>query len=139
MDAALSEVRAMKHVPSEPFTRASIFLGPVIEAHGFRLVSRDYAEGSEADASAEYALGDIRLRLVWEGTARSFWIESGRQSGGSMISRWTDIEWSVAGQRLPVDEDLSDVRLERIASALAAFLNPDVASTVQSDSKRAPG
>lgn len=129
----------MSHVPSEPFTRASIYLGPLIEAYGFRLVSRDYAEGSEADASAEYALGDIRLRLVWEGTARSFWIESGRQSGGSMISRWTDIEWSVAGQRLPVDDDLSDARLERIASALATFLNPDVASVARSDSTGDPG
>ncbi|MES2304547.1 MAG: hypothetical protein V4558_03530 [Gemmatimonadota bacterium] len=110
------------HTPSEPFTRASIFLGPLFEAHGFRVVAREYAEGSEASASAEYALGDIRLRLAWDGEERVIWIEAARQSGGAVVSRWTDIEWAVAGKRLPPDDDLSDARLETLANALVAFL-----------------
>lgn len=108
--------------PSEPFTRASILLGPLFEAHGFRVASREYAEGSEASASAEYVLGEVRLRLVWEGGERALWVEVGRQSGGSMISRWTDIEWALAGERLELDRDLSDARLERLAKAVVAFL-----------------
>ena len=110
------------HVPSEPFTRASLYLGPLLEAHGFRVVAREYAEGSEASASAEYALGEVRLRLAWDGTERVLWVEAARQSGGAVTSRWTDIEWAVAAQRLPVDLDLSDIRLETLANALVAFL-----------------
>lgn len=110
------------HVPSEPFTRASIYLGPLFEAHGFRVVARDYAEGSEASASAEYSLGDIRLRLAWDGEERVIWVEAARQSGGAVVSRWTDIEWAVAGKRLPPDTDLSDDRLETLANAIVAFL-----------------
>ena len=109
-------------VASEPFTRGSLYLGPLFEAHGFRLVARDYDEGVESSASAEYALGDVRLRLAWDGTERVLWIEAARQSGGAVTSRWTDIEWSVAGKRLPVDPDLSDARLETLANALVAFL-----------------
>lgn len=110
------------HVQSEPFTRASIFLGPLFEAHGFRVVSRDYEAGSEASASAEYSLGDVRLRLAWDGEERVIWIEAARQSGGAVVTRWTDIEWAVAGKRLPPDTDLSDSRLDTLANALVAFL-----------------
>ncbi|MES2123684.1 MAG: hypothetical protein V4503_03245 [Gemmatimonadota bacterium] len=109
-------------VPSEPFTRASIYLGPLIEAHGFRAVVREYEPGSEASALAEYSLGDVRLRLAWDGTERMLWIEAARQSGGAVVSRWTDIEWVTAGERLPPNHDLSDVRLEGLATALVAFL-----------------
>ena len=128
MDATLSPSRARGSrvvnppVPSEPFTRGSLYLGPLFEAHGFRVVARDYDEGIESSASAEYALGDVRLRLAWDGTERVLWIEAARQSGGAVTSRWTDIEWSVAGQRLAVDPDLSDARLETLAHALVAFL-----------------
>lgn len=110
------------HVPSEPFTRASLALGPLIEAHGFRCVARDYSEGIEASAFAEYGLGDVRLRLTWEGEERVLFIECARVAGASMVSRWVDIEWTVAGERLPVDRDLSDARLDRLAAALVAFL-----------------
>ncbi len=110
------------HVPSEPFTRASIYLGPLLEAHGFRVVARDYEAGSEASAAAEYSLGDVRMRLAWDGSERVVWIEAARQSGGAVVTRWTDIEWSVAGKRLPPDSDLSDARLATLAEALVAFL-----------------
>ncbi|MEI2720319.1 MAG: hypothetical protein V9E87_09265 [Gemmatimonadales bacterium] len=110
------------HTPSEPFTRASLYLGPLFEAHGFRCMAREYSEGSEASASAEYGLGDVRLRLVWEGEERVLFIECARAAGASLISRWIDIEWAVAGERLDVDRDLTDARLERLAAALVAFL-----------------
>jgi hypothetical protein len=121
MDA--KEVQRPTHTPSEPFTRASLYLGPLFEAHGFRCMAREYSEGSEASASAEYGLGDVRLRLVWEGEERVLFIECARAAGASLISRWVDIEWAVAGERLDVDRDLSDARLEKLATALVAFLD----------------
>ncbi len=114
-------------VPSEPFTRASIYLKPLFEAHGFRTVAREYAEGEEASASAEYRLGNLAFRLVWEGTERSLWIEAARAADGAIISRWVDIEWAVAGERLPLDAALDDARLERLAAAVVAFLAPPAA------------
>lgn len=110
--------------PSEPFTRASIYLGPLLEAYGFRPVARDYSDVPEGSASAEYLRGDLALRLVWEGTERALWLEAARSTGGSIISRWLDIEWAVAGERRPLDQALDDARLERLASALATFLDP---------------
>ncbi len=115
----------MSPTPSPPFTRASLFLGPLLEAYGFRLVAREYDDDPDGGASAEYLLGELRLRLLHEPEAQALWIESARQSGGSIISRWIDIEWTVAGQRLPVNTDLSDARLDQLAEALAAFLDPE--------------
>jgi hypothetical protein len=115
----------VSHNPSPPFTRASLFLGPLLEAYGFRLVAREYDEDPEGGASAEYLLGELRLRLLHEPEAQALWIEAARQSGGSIISRWIDIEWTVAGQRLPLNSDLSDARLDQLAEALAAFLAPE--------------
>jgi hypothetical protein len=109
-------------VPSEPFTRASLYLGPLFEAHGFRCVAREYEEGIEATAIAEYGLGNVRLRLTWDGMERLLFIECAQAAGGAMISRWLDIEWVVAGERLDVDPDLTDARLEKLAGALVAFL-----------------
>jgi hypothetical protein len=109
-------------VQSEPFTRASLYLGPLFEAHGFRCVAREYAEGEEASASAEYRHRSLAMRLVWEGTERALWIEAARAADGAIISRWTDIEWAVAGERLPLDAALDDARLERLAAAVVGFL-----------------
>jgi hypothetical protein len=110
--------------PGEPFARASIFLGPLIEAHNFRLTAREYAEEIEGAAFAEYQRGDLALRLVWEPETRAVWLESARTTGGSIISRWIDIEWSISGARQPLDTTLDDERLERLARALGAFLAP---------------
>ncbi len=112
------------HHPAEPFTRASLLLGPLLEAFGFRLVAREYADEPEGSASAEYLRGDIALRLVWEGEERALWIEAARATGGTVISRWTDVEWAVAGERQPLDHGIDDARLDRLAAALAAFLTP---------------
>ena len=35
-------------VPGEPFSRASVFLGPVLEGFGFQVISREYQDGVEA-------------------------------------------------------------------------------------------
>ena len=50
------------------------------------------------------------------------WIESARTQGAEVISRWVDVEWSLAGERLPLDHDLSDTRVDRLATALERFL-----------------
>lgn len=118
---------AFKGVESEPFTRASIYLGPRLEAHGFVVSARTYADDSEGAASAEYLKGDLALRLVWEPTERALWIEAARSTGGSVISRWIDIEWAVAGERRPLDSALDVARLERLAAALDQYLAPRAA------------
>jgi hypothetical protein len=109
--------------PSEPFTRASIYLGPLFEAHGFRAVAREYEDAPEGSAMAEYLRGSLALRLVWEGNERVLWLEAARSTGGSIISRWIDIEWVVAGERRPLDPALDDTRLERLAAAMVAYLD----------------
>jgi hypothetical protein len=115
--------------PGEPFARASLLIGPVLEQLGFTLTSREYSEGVEASAFAEYSRGSLRLRLVWEGTERVLWMESARASGGSIISRWQDIEWIVAGQQLPVDYALDDDRLDRLGQAVVSYLGMLKSST----------
>ena len=110
-------------VPGEPFSRASLFLGPVLEGFGFQVMAREYQDGMEASAFAEYGRGPLRLRLVWEGTERALWVEAGRASGGSMISRWQDIEWIVAGEPLPLDRAVDEDRLDRLGQAVVAYLN----------------
>lgn len=109
-------------VPGEPFSRASVFLGPALEGFGFQLMAREYQDGVAASAFAEYARGALRLRLVWEGAEQVLWVEAGRASGGSMISRWQDIEWIVAGKPLPPDHSLDDDRLDRLGQAVVAYL-----------------
>ncbi|MEO8478206.1 MAG: hypothetical protein ABI542_01130 [Gemmatimonadota bacterium] len=111
-------------VESEPFTRASIYLGPRFEAHRFVVSAREYADDIEGAASAEYLKGDLALRLIWEPKERALWIEAARTTGGSVISRWLDIEWAVAGERLPLDTALDIARLERLATALDRYLAP---------------
>jgi hypothetical protein len=109
-------------VPGEPFSRASLFLGPVLEGFGFQVIAREYQDGIEASAYAEYSRGPLRLRLVWEGTERALWVETGLASGGSMITRWQDIEWIVAGEPLPLDRAVDDDRLDRLGQAVVAYL-----------------
>ncbi|MDZ4257038.1 MAG: hypothetical protein U0974_06200 [Gemmatimonadales bacterium] len=118
----MSDATRPPAVQSEPFTRASLYLGPLFEAHGFRCVAREYAEGEEGSASAEYRHGALALRLVWEGEERALWIEAARAADGAIISRWQDIEWLVAGDRLPLDTALDDARLARLAAAVVGYL-----------------
>jgi hypothetical protein len=109
-------------IAATAFERARERLVPVLEAYGFRLaeVERPAREGE--NAYAEYFRRGIRLRLVWEGRERALWVESAREVSAQIVSRWTDVEWSVAGARLPLDTDLSDARLERLATAVESFL-----------------
>ncbi len=118
--------------PGEPFSRASVFLGPVLEGYGFQVIAREYQDGMEASAFAEYSRGPLRLRLVWEGTEQALWIEAGRASGASMISRWQDIEWIVAGEPLPPDHAVDDDRLDRLGQAIVTYLK-----MIQSTSEKA--
>ncbi len=118
----LSRVCPRVSTPGEPFARASVFLGPVLEQLGFHVIAREYGDGDEANAIAEYSRGSLRLRLVWEGTERLLWVEAGRAAGGSMISRWQDVEWIVSGEQLPPDPRLDDDRLDRLGQAVVTYL-----------------
>ena len=39
------------------------------------------------------------------------------------MTRWTDVEWAMAGDRQPLDQDLSDGRIERLALAALNYLD----------------
>jgi hypothetical protein len=107
---------------STPFERALERLRPFLEAHRFRLDAVEQAGESSGISTAEYFRGGLRLRIVWEGAEQALWIEAARQSGAQIVSRWTDIEWTLAGQRLPTDLDVGEGRVERLVSAVDRFL-----------------
>lgn len=107
----------------EPFVRADQRLRPLLLDRGLRPVSVDYPDRARGSAFAEYAGGHLRLRLVWEGEARALWVESARQEGAEVVSRWSDVEWTLAGGRQPLEQDLSDARIERLAAAVLRYLD----------------
>jgi hypothetical protein len=107
----------------EAFARADQRLRPLLMDRGFRPVGVEYPDRARGNASAEYAYGPLRLRLIYEGEARALWMESARQVGAEVVSRWTDVEWALAGERQPLNEDLSDGRIERLAAAALTFLD----------------
>ena len=83
----------------------------------------DYPDRAEGTALAEYVHGHLRMRLVWEGEARALWVESARQEGSEVVTRWSDVEWVLAGERQPLDQDVSDARVERLATAALTYLD----------------
>jgi len=60
---------------------------------------------------------------VWEARAHALWVETARTSGYQIVSRWQDVEWSVAGRRLPVDYDTSEERIDRLLAAVLIWLD----------------
>lgn len=107
----------------EPFLRADQRLRPLLMDRGFRLQGVEYPEQAGGNAQAEYAHGYLRLRVVWEGESRALWVESARQEGSEIVTRWTDVEWALAGGRQPLDQDVSDGRIERLAAAALTYLD----------------
>lgn len=112
-------------IRAEAFERARERLMPLLQAHGFKVASVERAAGEGENAYAEYFRRGTRLRLVWEGHEHALWIESARVVDAQIVSRWTDIEWSLAGARLPLDTEIGPERLDRLVRALERFLNQD--------------
>lgn len=104
------------------FERARERLAPVLEAGGFRLVSLERDENASDSAFAEYFRRALRLRLVWEGRERALWVEAARQEGIQVVSRWHDVEWAVAGERLPLNRDTSNARIDALVDVVRRFL-----------------
>lgn len=107
---------------ADAFERALERLRPVAEARGFRLTLLERPARAGEHGFAEFAGRAIRLRLVWEASAQALWVESARTQGAEVVSRWADIEWALAGERLPLDVALDAARLERLAGSVEAFL-----------------
>jgi hypothetical protein len=106
----------------EPFQRARAGLTPTLEACGFRLLSLEHEEEGNGNAFAEFGRRGLRLRLVWENRERALWVEAARTEGAQVVSRWTDIEWAVAGERLPLNHNLTESRTATLLQALGRFL-----------------
>lgn len=94
-------------------------LQPLTAAHGFRPGPVEY---QEANAFAEFWRRGLRLRIVWEGTERTIWIDAAPEAGAQVIGRWQDVEWLAAGERLPVDYDLTPARVDRLLAAVEQYL-----------------
>jgi hypothetical protein len=104
------------------FDRALLRLRPMVRAYGFRLVGVQRPQ-HHRHGFAEYHRNDQRLCLVWEARAQALWVESARAAGFQIVSRWQDVEWSVAGRRLPLDCDTSDERIDRLLAAVLIWLD----------------
>ena len=107
---------------ADAFERALERLRPVAAARGLRLTLLERPATAAEHGFAEYAGRGLRLRLVWEASARALWVESARTQGAEVVSRWTDVEWALAGHRLPLDHDLGPARIEHLARSVDAFL-----------------
>lgn len=107
---------------ADAFERALERLRTVAGARGLRLTLLERPARAGENGFAEYAGPKLRLRLVWEAGARALWVESARTQGAEVVSRWTDVEWALAGERLPLDLDLGPARIERLARSVDAFL-----------------
>ncbi|HUG27170.1 MAG TPA: hypothetical protein VMK53_02645 [Gemmatimonadales bacterium] len=92
---------------------------PLVAGHGFR---PGPIEREAVNAYAEFWRKGVRLRLVWEGNERTVWVETAPDADAQVVGRWQDIEWIEAGERLPVDYDLSAVRVDRLLAAVERFL-----------------
>lgn len=92
---------------------------PLVAAHGFRPGPVEY---EDRNAYAEYWRSGLRLRVVWEGTEQSLWIDAAPEADAQVIGRWQDIEWAAAGERLPLDPDLTGARVDRLLAAVERFL-----------------
>lgn len=110
-----------------PFELARLQLKPLLRAHGFRVAGVEYPRHGTDHAFAEFHRPGLRLRLVWEGEEQVLWIESARQAGVYIIGRWVDIEWAVAGRRLPLNYDTSEARIAQLLSVAARFLEQGLA------------
>jgi hypothetical protein len=104
------------------FDRALARLMPMVGAYGFRLVGVQRPQRLR-HGFAEYHRRDQRLCLVWEARAQALWVETARTSGFQIVSRWQDVEWSVARRRLPLDCDTSDQRIDRLLAAVLIWLD----------------
>jgi hypothetical protein len=105
-----------------PFFRAKEVLDLVTQAHGFRFAGIEVPEETGGNAFAEYVGRGRRLRLVWEGAEKALWVDTAREIGAQIVSRWVDIEGLLAGESVPISRELGDARMEEIAAAVHAFL-----------------
>jgi len=92
---------------------------PLLQDRGFRLA---VLEHEAPHAFAEFWRRGLRLRLVWEGHEKAIWIEMAPDAGAQVIGPWRDLEWIAAGERLPLDRDVSEARIERLLAAVELFL-----------------
>ncbi len=104
------------------FLTAKEALDPVVRAGGYRFAGMDLVGDEEPSATAEYRGRGRRLRLVYEGSERLLWIDVATERDAQIISRWTDIEWILAGERLPPNFELNDERIGELVTAAAKYL-----------------
>jgi len=106
-------------LPPPLFDTARERLLSLVAGYGFRPARVEYEQDS---AFAEYWGRGLRLRLVWEGREQALWVDVAPEAGGEVVGRWRDVEWEVAGQKLPLDQDTTDARVERLLDAVRGCL-----------------
>lgn len=106
----------------ERFLAAREALDPLLRAGRYRFAGMERWGFDDRSASAEYRGPDRRLRLVFDAEEELLWVDTAVERDAQIISRWTDIEWVLAGQRLDPNFDLSEDRIAALATAVARFL-----------------
>ena len=112
----------------EPFDAARLRIQAIAATHGFRMISLDYPDDTTPHAITEFQRRGRAFRLVWEGEIQALFIEAVRLAGNDAVSRWQDIEWRIAGTKLPVNRETGPERIEQLATALEHFLTPPPAA-----------
>lgn len=97
-------------------------LEPLFRAAGYRFVVLEPIGDDGRSGIAEYRTSSRRLRIVVEGSEDTIWIDTATERDAQIISPWTDIEWSLAGQRLPPIRGTSPERITALVEAAAHYL-----------------
>jgi hypothetical protein len=105
-----------------PFLAAKEALDPVIRAGGYRFAGAERTGANDQTATAEYRGRGRRIRLVFEGNEEMLWLDVAVERDAQIISRWTDIEWILAGTRLPPVAGIGEDRIAELATAVAKYL-----------------
>ena len=98
--------------PDEPFDDARLKIQSIAQAHGFRMISVDYPDARTPHAMIEFQRRGMAFRLVWEGEIQALFIEAARLAGNDAVSRWQDIEWRIAGTKLPLNRETGTERID---------------------------
>ena len=97
-------------------------LEPLFRAAGYRLIGLEKVGDTGRSATAEYRTTGRQIRIICEGDENAIWIDTAAERDAQIVSRWTDIEWLVAGKRLPPAVGITTERIGELVEAAAAYL-----------------
>jgi len=98
-------------------------LEPLFRAAGYRFVGQEPIGEGGRSGVAEYRTSARRLRIVVEVDENVIWVDTAVERDAQIISQWTDIEWALAGKRLPPIPGTSPDRIVELTESAARYLS----------------